>query len=180
MEGRFPPGIRAVYTRCANPAQLRSFNEWYDRVHVPDILASGLTRRGFRYRNSETQESKPDYLSVWELETDVLEPVNDSFGRMAGRLGGSATSSMSPTAGSSAPWKRAADTVADHTILWRRPPVARVSAGARVLCSSSEPWPESRPRNHRIDSHTRADWVRGVANHQRCPSGSRTPYSRCP
>lgn len=86
MEGRFPPGIRAVYTRCANPAQLRSFNEWYDRVHVPDILASGLTRRGFRYRNSDPQENGPDYLSIWELETDVLEPVNDSFGRMAGRL----------------------------------------------------------------------------------------------
>lgn len=36
----------------------------------PDILASGLTRRGFRYRNSDPQENGPDYLSIWEEVVD--------------------------------------------------------------------------------------------------------------
>jgi hypothetical protein len=87
MKGRFSPGIRVVYARCTDVAQEAAFNDWYERVHVPDILASGLTRRGARYRNSEPQEGEPDYLSIWELDTGDLEHVNDAFARMAARLG---------------------------------------------------------------------------------------------
>lgn len=87
MEGCFSPGIRAVYTRCTDPAQEDAFNEWYERVHMPDILALGLTRRGLRYRNSEPQAGAPDYLSIWELDSGGdLEPVNDAFATMAVRL----------------------------------------------------------------------------------------------
>jgi len=65
-------GSLPAFAPCtpAAPTQLRSFNEWYDRVHVPDILASGLTRRGFRYRNSDPQENGPYYVSIWEEVVD--------------------------------------------------------------------------------------------------------------
>ncbi len=53
MEGRFPLGIRMVWANCTSPALTAEFNHWYDHVHVPDLLATGLATHGLRGRLSE-------------------------------------------------------------------------------------------------------------------------------
>lgn len=86
MEGRFPPAIRCTFTRCADPAQEQAFNEWYDHVHLPDILGSGVAARGLRYRNSEPAEGAPDYLAVYELKSDDLAGVDEAYTALTARL----------------------------------------------------------------------------------------------
>lgn len=76
-------GILAVLTNCLEPAREADFNRWYDDVHIPDILGSGLCHAAYRYEiaSPEVHEVKPvngeaikgKYLAIYE--TDSEDPV---------------------------------------------------------------------------------------------------------
>lgn len=76
MEGRYPAGIRFVTANCTNPLQESAFNKWYDTVHLPDMVATGLVSHPTRYRNADPLLRDARYLAIYEVEReDLLEKI---------------------------------------------------------------------------------------------------------
>ncbi len=86
MEGRFPSAIRVIRTNCTDPTQHASFNEWYDGVHAPDVLSSGMVSRVVRYQNADPADAGPGYLAIHELAWDDLDEVARHVARTRRRL----------------------------------------------------------------------------------------------
>jgi hypothetical protein len=86
MEGRCPNVIRLIQTSCTDPAQETGFNKWYDDVHTPDVLSSGLVSHVVRYRNTDPDDRGPGYLAVHELTTRDVDAVARQVARTRRRL----------------------------------------------------------------------------------------------
>jgi len=82
MQGRFPKGILFVLTNCKDPAQEADFNEWYNTVHLPDVVATGLVANPTRYRNlAPTPEpGMARYLAIYETDREDLREVLKGVG----------------------------------------------------------------------------------------------------
>ncbi len=84
--------LLAVETNCADPGREKEFNDWYDRVHLFDVLETPGIVRASRYEYVNPPEGQPKYLAMYEVETEDLdrtmaafsEKVNDIIAR--GRL----------------------------------------------------------------------------------------------
>lgn len=109
--GRTPVrGIFVIEARCADAARDSDLNAWYDDLHVPDLLATGLFVSAYRFAAVGTGaiagpavpgeadavagslDPRPSYLAVYETGTDPLAAV-EAFARehrprlkVAGRL----------------------------------------------------------------------------------------------
>lgn len=59
-------------TNCSDPSRESEFNEWYDNVHVPDILETPGVLRATRYENNSPAEGRGKFLALYEIETDDI------------------------------------------------------------------------------------------------------------
>ena len=64
--------INILETNC-DPAREPEYNEWYDGVHVPDILKTPGFVRARRFVNKEFRDGRGKYMAVYDLETDDVE-----------------------------------------------------------------------------------------------------------
>jgi ketosteroid isomerase-like protein len=64
-------GAYVVRVRPVSPEREGELNEWYDRVHIPQLLAvpGFVSARRFR----RVGDSGPEYLTVYEIEADDVE-----------------------------------------------------------------------------------------------------------
>jgi hypothetical protein len=69
-----------VETTCADPTKEKMFNEWYDKVHLHDILEVPGVVRASRYEFANPTEGQPKFMAMYEIET------ND-FGQTMAALG---------------------------------------------------------------------------------------------
>lgn len=79
----------------ANPVSAeheQAFNDWYTSVHIPDLLALGVTA-STRYRVPSGRSSAHGYLAVHEIASDRLDEVMEAIrlAQVEGRMG------LSPT-----------------------------------------------------------------------------------
>jgi hypothetical protein len=58
-----------VETNCADSAKEKEFNEWYDKVHLPDILKIPEVVRASRYECTDPSEGQPKFMAMYEIET---------------------------------------------------------------------------------------------------------------
>jgi len=66
--------LLAVETNCTDPAREKEFNQWYDNVHLPDVLATPGILRATRYENGNPGEGQGKFLALYEVETeDILQ-----------------------------------------------------------------------------------------------------------
>src|SRR5688500_2816229 len=79
MEGRFPYAIRCIFTDLSDRSLIPEFDDWYDRVHVPDMLASDLVSAAVRYENAEASPGMVEFLAIYELDHTDLERVADDI-----------------------------------------------------------------------------------------------------
>ncbi len=86
MDGRHPEAIRLTFTNCTDRAHEAEFNTWYDTIHLPDILGSGLATYGTRFANSDRESENPTYLALYELPGTDLERINQAFADEVRRL----------------------------------------------------------------------------------------------
>jgi hypothetical protein len=65
--------LQIVFT-SPSPESEGEFNQWYDNVHVPQVLQMPgfLTGQRFRLIDSDTSEG-PRYLAAYEIESDDIE-----------------------------------------------------------------------------------------------------------
>ena len=68
MEGKATKGVMVSLTSPNGPEFEDAFNEWYDTVHVPDILGTGLFEKALRYKAAVADV--PQYLAVYEISSD--------------------------------------------------------------------------------------------------------------
>lgn len=79
MEGREPSGLRLVLADCTDPAREEEFNRWYDTVHLPDLLATGLFHTASRYVAASGEArggGEARYLAMYETDRAITEAVN--------------------------------------------------------------------------------------------------------
>ena len=63
-----------AHTNCKDPAREAEFNEWYDKVHIPDIL-KGLPEflKATRYEAHGSSKTPSKYVAVYEIESSDIE-----------------------------------------------------------------------------------------------------------
>ncbi len=92
-----------VETNCADPTREAEFKEWYDKIHIPDILESPGFVKGTRYEfvmpwkiqgGGETKyhsagvtEGKAKFLAVYEIEADDPSEVMKTLDRNMDKKG---------------------------------------------------------------------------------------------
>jgi len=81
-----------VYTNC-EPGQEAEFNEWYETVHLPDLLGVEGIVAAQRFQltgpgpQTVTRSGEPavaQYLAVYELDTEDTEAVLERIGAARG------------------------------------------------------------------------------------------------
>jgi hypothetical protein len=68
-----------AFSDCKDPAREKEFNDWYDNIHVPDMLQVHGMISATRWMSAESREGQQRrYLAMYELETDDLEKFNSA------------------------------------------------------------------------------------------------------
>lgn len=65
--------IVLVEASCAEPAREDEFNEWYNYVHLPDVLETPQIVSAVRYENIDPADGQGKYLTTYEVEADDLQ-----------------------------------------------------------------------------------------------------------
>ncbi len=82
----------AVQTNCTDPSREKEFNDWYNNIHVPDVLEIPGIVRMTRYENAIPSEEQAKYLALLEVEADDIWKVtaalqeNSSKAEAEGRM----------------------------------------------------------------------------------------------
>ncbi len=74
-----------VESNCTDKAREADFNEWYDKIDLPDVLETAGFIKATRYKcesalnqrydRIEFPEGKGRYLALYEIETDDIDGV---------------------------------------------------------------------------------------------------------
>jgi hypothetical protein len=68
-----------AFSDCKDSAREKEFNDWYNNMHVPDMLEVPGMIQATRWMSAEPKENqRRKYLALYELETDDLEKFNAS------------------------------------------------------------------------------------------------------
>jgi hypothetical protein len=76
-----PKHVFLVRTGPSSPERTDEYNDWYDNVHLPDLLKVKGVVGASRYRVAKAQQggapvSGPQYLAIYEVD---IEDVQDFF-----------------------------------------------------------------------------------------------------
>ncbi len=81
-----------VETSCNDASREAEFNEWYNKIHLPDVLETPGFVRATRFENTEPAAGKAKFLALYEIETDdinkTMQASRDNLAkkRAAGRI----------------------------------------------------------------------------------------------
>ncbi len=64
-----------VESKCTDPACEDQFNQWYDEIHLSDVLETPGVVRATRYERVGPSEEQAKYLAAYEIEADDLGTV---------------------------------------------------------------------------------------------------------
>lgn len=74
-----------VQAHCKDALREQEFNEWYDKVHVPDVLEIPGIVRVTRYENVIASEEQPKFLTKLEIEADDIWAVTAALQESSAR-----------------------------------------------------------------------------------------------
>lgn len=63
--------LLAVESDCSDPAREKEFNDWYDNIHVPDILESPSVLRASRYETDSPADGRGKFLALHDIEQTI-------------------------------------------------------------------------------------------------------------
>ena len=67
MATETPKAVFTVLTNCTDAAREDEFNEWYNNIHLPDVLTTpGIIRATRLGRADETPEGQARYAALYE------------------------------------------------------------------------------------------------------------------
>jgi hypothetical protein len=62
-------------TSCTDPERVEEYNEWYNQIHLPDMLSIPEVVKATRYENLEPTEGQGMYAAAYEVEADDVQMV---------------------------------------------------------------------------------------------------------
>jgi hypothetical protein len=81
-----PRAIMMAFSQPTSPEVEDEYNDWYDNVHLKDVVAIPGITSATRFKLSGTQQSKTldpsqqPYLAVYDIEADDIQSVIDEIG----------------------------------------------------------------------------------------------------
>ena len=78
--------IYTVQTDCTDPSKEKEFNDWYDNIHLPDLLKMPGFIGAKRYEIGEPVEGEGKYLALYQIETDDIGLVMDDMRENVSKL----------------------------------------------------------------------------------------------
>ena len=97
-------GLLLVFTQPVSADRAADYNDWYDNVHLHDLVAVQGVVSASRYQVSDTQllpEATPDgppYLAIYEIEADdpaaVLAAIREGGFRPGDALDGATVQAL--------------------------------------------------------------------------------------
>ena len=74
--------ILVVRTNCNDESREDEFNEWYDNVHVADVMGTLGFIKANRYVSPEwSSYDSGKYLAIYEVETDDMAKTMETLGK---------------------------------------------------------------------------------------------------
>jgi len=77
--------LLTVESNSSDPSREKDFNDWYDTVHLPDILEIPGFVSAARYENTSAGEGQGKFLAVYEIECEDLGQALASFDETVNR-----------------------------------------------------------------------------------------------
>jgi len=74
--------ILVAETNCTVPEREDEFNDWYNTIHIPDVLETPGILNATRYECADPQEGHGKYLTLYDVETENIEQTLASFGEI--------------------------------------------------------------------------------------------------
>ena len=71
-----------VETNCKDETREAEFNNWYDTIHVPDVLSAPGHKTATRYAIKDPAKGKGRYLALYEIETDDIKQTMEESMKM--------------------------------------------------------------------------------------------------
>ena len=72
--------LLVVESNCKNTAREKEFNDWYNQIHIPDIMSTGYIDKATRYElTTAPPEGRGRYLAVYEIESDNIDATMSEF-----------------------------------------------------------------------------------------------------
>lgn len=66
-----------AFSDCKDPKREKEFNDWYDNIHIPDMLEVPGMISATRWMSAEGKQGEiRKYLALYELETDDIKDFN--------------------------------------------------------------------------------------------------------
>jgi hypothetical protein len=66
-----------AFSDCKDPAKIDEYNDWYDNMHMPDMLNTPGLVKASRWMSADNKDNEVRrYLAMYELETDDVEEFN--------------------------------------------------------------------------------------------------------
>jgi len=66
-----------AFSDCKDPKREKEFNDWYDNVHIPDMLEVPGMISATRWMSADAKQGEiRKYLALYELETDDIAEFN--------------------------------------------------------------------------------------------------------
>jgi hypothetical protein len=84
--------ILEVRTNCSDPEKEAEYNDWYNNIHLPDVLETPGFVRATRYENTNPAEGEAKFVAIYEIETDDIDAFMNALNeniqkkREAGRM----------------------------------------------------------------------------------------------
>ncbi len=74
-----------VESNSSDVAREAEFNDWYTKIHLPDVLQTPGFIRAVRYESIEPLAGKAKFLATYEIEADdigkVMKAHNDNIAK---------------------------------------------------------------------------------------------------
>lgn len=80
--------VLTVYSDCASLSREKEFNEWYDKIHLPDVLKIPGFRRATRYVNTDPKIESGKFLAIYEIESEDIQKTMEVVGKTVAELRG--------------------------------------------------------------------------------------------
>jgi len=72
--------LLVTFSDPKDPAKEKEFNDWYDNLHMPDMLKTPGLLKASRWKSADKKENEVrKYLTMYDLETDDLDEFNNKM-----------------------------------------------------------------------------------------------------
>ena len=74
-------GKMLVWSNPSSPEREAEFNEWYDSVHLEDVLKLEPFTSAARYKVAGEADTPGQYLAIYEVETTSFDDAMGALGK---------------------------------------------------------------------------------------------------